>query len=163
MPQFWPSDFAPQLVWLAISFVIMYLLMAKVALPRVAEALETRQDRIAHDLDQAEQLKQQADQVIADYEAALAAARAEAQETVAKANAEAQAEAERRSAEMAERLQSQASEAAKRIDAAKQQALAELKDVAVDLAQTVAERLIGNAAPQDRMQQAVDTAMRERG
>ena len=71
MPQFWAEYFTPQLVWLAITFAMLYLLMAKVALPRVADVLESRQDRIANDLDQAQQLQQQAEKVIAQYELSL--------------------------------------------------------------------------------------------
>ncbi|MDP6688760.1 MAG: F0F1 ATP synthase subunit B', partial [Alphaproteobacteria bacterium] len=85
MPQFWMEDFAPQMVWLVISFIALYLLMARVALPRVANVLETRHGRIADDLDQAQQLKTQAETVIAEYEAALAEARSDAQATIAQA------------------------------------------------------------------------------
>lgn len=161
MPQFDLHTFPPQLIWLAITFVIMYLLMARVALPRVADVLETRQDRIADDLDQAEQLKQQADKVLAEYEAALANARAEAQAILAKNAADAKAEADRRSAEVGERLAAQAGEATQRINAAKTQALAELKDVSADLAKAVADRLTGGDVPADDIRQAVDETIRD--
>ena len=161
MPQLEFADFAPQLVWLAITFVVMYLLMARVALPRVADVLETRQDRIADDLDQADQLKQQAEKVMAEYEAALAEARAEAQAILAKSAADTAAAAERQSAEVTERLGNQANAAAQRIAAAKAEALAELKDVAADLAKAAADRLTGSDVPPTEVDTAVQQAIRE--
>jgi len=161
MPQFDLNTFPPQLVWLAITFVVMYLLMARVALPRVADVLETRQDRIADDLDQADQLKQQAEKVMAEYEAALAEARAEAQAILAKSAADTAAAAERQSAEVTERLGNQANAAAQRIAAAKAEALAELKDVAADLAKAAADRLTGGDVPPTEVDTAVQQAIQE--
>jgi F-type H+-transporting ATPase subunit b len=158
MPQFWLEDFAPQLVWLVLSFAAMYLLMAKVALPRVADILETRQDRIADDLDQAEQLKQQAETVIAEYEAALQEARSEAQAILARTAAEAAEAAEKRSHEVADRLAAQANEAAQRIAKAKEEALGDLADVSAELAKAAAERLIGAGVPDDDVRAAVTDA-----
>lgn len=60
MPQFDPTYFASQVFWLIVTFGILYLLMAKIALPRIGDILEVRQDRIAADLDRAEQLKREA-------------------------------------------------------------------------------------------------------
>jgi len=138
------GDFAPQLVWLAISFVILYLLMSRVALPRIADVLEDRQSRIADDLDQAQQLKANAEKVIADYEAALSEARLKAQAMLAETVANANAAAEKRNAEVAERLNGEAEAAAGRIADAKSAAMAEVKSVATELAQAAAEKLIGD-------------------
>ena len=96
MPQLELNDFAPQIIWLVISFVTLYLIMARVALPRIANVLEERRDRIASDLDKAEQLKRKTDEAIAAYEESLAEARnsahAIAQETRDKLSAEVDAE-----------------------------------------------------------------------
>src|SRR5690606_15568051 len=70
--------YAPQLVWLAITFVALYFLMARVALPRIATVIENRRDRVASDLDTAARLRQETDEVIAAYEQELAEARAKA-------------------------------------------------------------------------------------
>ncbi|MDA1101611.1 MAG: F0F1 ATP synthase subunit B' [Proteobacteria bacterium] len=163
MPQFWMEDFAPQMVWLVISFIALYLLMARVALPRVADVLETRHGRIADDLDQAAQLKAQAETVIAEYEAALADARSRAQATMAQAGVEAAAAAERRNAEVAAVLAAEATAAAGRITDAKNDALAELRGVAVELAQAAAERLIDAPVDRGEVDRAVDAAMQHIG
>src|SRR5512134_2975918 len=79
MPQLDPTYFPPQLIWLAITFIGLYLVMARVALPRIGEVLETRAERIRSDLDHAGKHKAKADEVMAAYERALAEARAKAQ------------------------------------------------------------------------------------
>ena len=75
-PPFDQTTFASQLLWLAITFGLFYLLMSKVVIPRIGGILETRHDRIAQDLDEASRLKAEADAAIAAYETDLAAARA---------------------------------------------------------------------------------------
>ena len=60
LPQLNPDFFSPQLIWLGISFITLYYLMSKVALPKVAEVLEERQERITNDLDRAGNLRRQA-------------------------------------------------------------------------------------------------------
>ena len=78
MPQLDFATFAPQLIWLTLVFGVLYLVMARVALPRIATVIEERRDRIADDLDTAAQLKSDTDDAIASYETALAEARAHA-------------------------------------------------------------------------------------
>ncbi|NND48972.1 MAG: F0F1 ATP synthase subunit B', partial [Rhizobiales bacterium] len=87
MPQLDFSTYIPQLVWLAISFIALYLLMARVALPRIATVIEERRDRIASDLDEAERSKAESEAAVAAYEAALAEARGKAHDN-ARANRE---------------------------------------------------------------------------
>jgi F-type H+-transporting ATPase subunit b len=78
-PPFQSETFASQLVWLAVAFVLLYVLMSKLALPRVASIIEARQKRIEGDLAEAGLLKTQSDEAMAAYEKALADARARAQ------------------------------------------------------------------------------------
>src|ERR1700687_5222897 len=78
-PPFQSQTFASQLIWLVIAFVLLYVLMAKLALPRVGAIIESRQKGIADDIAEAGKLKLQSDEAVAAYEKALADARARAQ------------------------------------------------------------------------------------
>src|SRR3974390_891575 len=70
-PPFQSQPFPSQLVWLLIAFVLLYVLMAKLALPRVASIMESRQKHIDDHIAEANKLKQQADEAGAASEQAL--------------------------------------------------------------------------------------------
>lgn len=163
MPQLETATFLPQLVWLLITFALLYVLMAKVALPRVAAVIDERKKRLDHDLEEAARLKRETEKAIAEYEQALAAARAKAQgiagETRTQIAADAAALRAKVDAEIAE--QTKAAEA--RIQAAKQQALSALQSVAAGVASDVVARLSGAAPAADAVDAAVVQALKQRG
>ena len=92
MPQLDFSSYPPQLIWLAIVFFALYMVLSRLALPSIGGVLEQRRDRIAADLDEAVRLKEESEKALAAYEAALAEAKAKAhaiaQETRDKLNGE---------------------------------------------------------------------------
>src|ERR1700692_1888080 len=107
-PPFQAEHFPSQLAWLAVSFVLLYVLMAKVALPRIGAIFAERSKRISGDLKAAQGFKEQSDVAHAAYEQALADARAGAQSTPTamreKQAAEAEATNKRLEAELHQRL-----------------------------------------------------------
>lgn len=143
LPQLNPDYFTPQLVWLAITFGALYILMSRVALPRVAEVLEERQERIADDLDRAETLRREADKVTAAYEKALADARTQAQQVIAQTVADVNAANSARLAEISAEIAARTKAAEERIAAARQAAIANVRDVAAELAQQMAAKVAG--------------------
>ncbi len=159
MPQLELHDFAPQLIWLVISFVTLYLIMARVALPRIANVLEERRDRIASDLDKAEQLKRKTDEAIAAYEESLAEARnsahAIAQETRDKLSAEVDAE----KAQVEKQIAEKTSKAEARITKAKASALTKINVVAEDVTGAIIKQLIGAKLTKKEVSQAVSKAL----
>ena len=82
MPQLDVSTFLPQLVWLAITFIVLYLLMWKLGLPRVDAIIAARRKRLDDDLARATEIKAEAEAVIAAYQKTLAEARAQAQAAI---------------------------------------------------------------------------------
>ena len=92
-PPFQKDTFVSQLVWLTLTFVLLYVLMAKVALPRVGAILATRSKHVADDLSAAERFKEQSDAANAAYQKALGDARARAQAMASDTRARQAAEA----------------------------------------------------------------------
>ncbi len=162
MPQLDVHSFAPQLIWLAITFVVLYLLMAKLGLPRVAKILADRRQRIDGDIAKAQQMKAEAEAVIAAYEKALAEARAQAQQTLRETTERLNVESSERQHKLAEILAGETATAERRIHEAKVQALANLRDVAVEVARAAALKLTGSEIDAARARSAVDAVMHER-
>lgn len=160
MPQLVPADWAPQLVWLAITFGVLYLIMAKFALPKIGSIIEQRRDRIANDLQQAAKLKEQTEEAIANYETALAEAKAKAhgiaQETRDKLNAE----IDDQTKVVEERLNEKTRQAEERIKAMKEVALTQVQEVASDTAETIIGELIGATPTKAKLKSAVSSAMK---
>lgn len=143
MPQFDLSRFPSQFFWLAVTFTVLYLIMSKVALPRIGEVLEARADRIGSDLDRASALKAEADRTRAAYEKALADSRTSAQDVGRAAETALAQEGAARQATLAADLASRIRDAEARIAAAKGAAMSNLAGVAAETAALAVERVAG--------------------
>ena len=154
-PPFQAQNFASQLVWLAIAFVLLYVLMAKLALPRVGAAIETRQKRIDDDIAEAGRLKQDSDAAIAAYEKALADARAGAQTIAGEMRERQAAEAEATRKRLEDQLNAKLADAEKSIAATKEAAMRNVRGIAEDAARAIVERLIGKAPSESAVGAAV--------
>jgi F-type H+-transporting ATPase subunit b len=159
MPQLNIPDFTPQLVWLAIWFVVLYVLMATVGLPRVKAIMEARRRRREDDLARAAQLKSEAEAANAAYQKALSDARAQAMATIKATADRMAAEAAERQRALAAELTAQIAVAEQRIVESKEQALADIRGVAVDVGRSVVEKLTGSAPDVARMTAAVDHSL----
>jgi F-type H+-transporting ATPase subunit b len=159
-PPFNSHTFASQLVWLAIAFILLYVLMAKWALPQVGRVIDNRQKRIAGDIAEAERLKQESDTAVAAYEKALADARGRAQGIANETREKQAAAAEAARKKVEDALNVKLAEAEKAIAATKQAAMANVRAIAEDAAAAIVERLIGSAPSKKAVADAVADALK---
>lgn len=159
-PPFQSQTFASQLVWLAIAFVLLYVLMAKLALPRVGSIIESRQKHIEDDLADASRLKGESDAAVAAYEKALADARNRAQVIANETRERQAAEAEARRKTLDNELNNKLTEAEKAIAATKQAAMGNVRGIAEDATRAIVERLIGQAPNEKAVAAAVADALK---
>lgn len=162
MPQLNPATFAPQIFWLVVTFVLLYLIMSKVALPRVGGVIEARANKISGDLDQAAKLKAQAEQVSAAYQKALADARAGAQDIGRQTAAKLAATAAERQTKLAAELAARIKAAEAEIAHAKAAAMTNLVQVAGEAAAGAASKLVGVMVSSGEAERAAQAALAER-
>jgi F-type H+-transporting ATPase subunit b len=158
MPQLDIQTFAPQIVWLVITFVALYLLMARIALPRIATVIEHRRDRVANDLDAAARLKEETDEVIAAYETELAEARGRAHQIAAETRDKLNAELGEERAGIEAELAKKTAKAEKSIADTKAKALAEVDAAAAEAAAEIVTVLTGLKASKAEIDEAVVAA-----
>src|SRR5665811_15661 len=150
MPQLNPLDWAPQLVWLVLTFGILYLLMVWIALPRIGSVIEKRAAHIEGDLKTAEKLRRDTEEAIAAYEKALA--------IVEEGRTKLKAETDAKRQKLEKELAAKSAEAEKRINAAKASAMKEVNAVAADVAADIVKKLTGTAPPKGDLDKAVSAA-----
>ncbi len=159
-PPFQSQTFASQLVWLAIAFVLLYVLMAKLALPRVGAIIEGRRKHIEDDVAEAGQLKTKSDEAAAAYEKALTDARGRAQAIANETRDRQAAEAGSRRKTLEDQLNVRLVEAEKTIAATKQAAMGSVRGIAEDAARAIVERLTGSAPTDKAVSDAVGDALK---
>jgi F-type H+-transporting ATPase subunit b len=160
-PPFDPATFASQLFWLVILFGLLYIVMSRVALPKVGSIIETRDKKIAGDLAEAARMKEASDAAVAAHEQALAEARQNAHAIAQKARdaakAEAAADRTRIEAELNKKLGASETEIAR----VKTQALAGVDAIARDAVEAIVESLVGTKVEKGQVASAVAAAMAE--
>jgi F-type H+-transporting ATPase subunit b len=161
LPQLHAPDFAPQLVWLALTFALLYLLLKRVALPRVSEVIEERRDRIQRDLDETQRLKTETEQALAAYEQALAEARGRAGAIAKETRDRLAADTDREKAKVEQQVAAKLTEAEKRIADMKGRALAQVSAVAADTAGAIVTKLTGLTVGPDEVRRALAPAAGE--
>jgi F-type H+-transporting ATPase subunit b len=149
------GTFVPQLVWLALTFGLLYLLLKRFALPRVGEVIEERRERIQRDLEKAEKLKAETQQALATYEQSLADARARANALAKDIRDKLASEIDKERAAVEAQINAKLADAEARIAQSKTKAMTSVADIAADTAGAVVAKLLGKEVSKDEVRQAL--------
>jgi len=131
-----------QMFWLALCFVVLLVFMYKFAAPGIAKSLDERANQIKADLHAAEELKNQAQELLESYNAKLEKANSEAQLVIQEAKDNAKEIADKKAKELETLLKDKSNSAERQIEAAKNKAIAEIKSEAHTLVVTATEKLV---------------------
>ena len=159
-PPFQSETYVSQLLWLALAFVALYLLMSRLALPRLGAVIEARRARIEGDLSEAQRLRSESEAVITAYEKSLADARSRAQTIANTTRDRLMSESEQSRKALEAKLNADLGEAEAQIARTKTAAMAHVREVAVDSASAIVERLIGTTPLPSTVATAVDHVLK---
>jgi F-type H+-transporting ATPase subunit b len=163
MPQFdFGNVFVPQLFWLAVFFIVLYFGIVRPTLPKLGRVMDERTGKIDADLAAAQAAKQSADELGEAYRRDLERDRETARDALAKAKEQAAHEREKRLAEADARINARVGEAEERIAAARSDAGASLRAVAIETTQAIVAKLTGTTPSPEAVAGAIDSA-RARG
>lgn len=152
------GTYTNQVAWLLLTFVLLYIVVSRMVVPRVTSVLEEREEKIAGDLDTAERLRAEAEGVREAYEASIANARLKAQQTLADAKDAARADIAKAQAELDAKLLADADAAEKRIADAKAEALSDIESIATEVAADMIGKLGASDVSADDVGKAVAAA-----
>jgi F-type H+-transporting ATPase subunit b len=149
------ETYASQLLWLALAFVALYLLMSRVALPRIGSIIADRRQRIEGDFAEAERLKKDADGALAAYEKSLAEARNRAQALASETRAREAAAAESARKALDAKLNATIADAERTIATRRSAAMINVQGIATDAATAIVQRLTGSSPASREVEAAV--------
>jgi F-type H+-transporting ATPase subunit b len=159
-PPFETQNFPSQLLWLTISFVLLYVLMSRVALPRIGSIIADRDKRIADDLKSADDFKSKSDAASAAYEKALADARTRAQSIASATREQQAAQAAETNKRLEAELNTRLAAAEQSIAATRTTAMGNVGTIAADTASAIVERLVGKAPAQQDVTAALNDVLK---
>ena len=145
MPQLDFHAWPPQLIWLAITFIALYIVISRYAIPRVGGTILARRAVIEGDLGAAQKLKDETDTAVATYERELAEARGRAQAIAQEARAKLTGETDRERAKIDDALNAKIAAAEKQVMQARDKALASAEDLAAEIAADIVNELTGSS------------------
>ncbi len=163
LPQLDVSTFEPQIIWLVIAFVSLYLLMARVALPRISQVIDERQHKIDESLKKAETIRDEAETTLEAYEKSLSEARLKAHDLLHESHEQIIAEAAKRQESLSQRLNKEIAAAEATIAEARNRALATIRGMTLEVTRTAIKRLSGLDLSEKEAAPTVDAAIKEHG
>lgn len=146
MPQLDPTYFASQIFWLGATFVVMYVVMAKLVIPRIGRVIESREAKIASDIAAAQTAKADAQAAIAAYEKDLAAARDAANTAISEAQRTISEKAAKEQGDADAKLAAEVAKAEQQIAVKLADAQSSLKPITAEIAQAMVDQVFGEAA-----------------
>ena len=161
VPQFDLHFLSPLLFWSVVSFGILLFLLHRYAFPLIFKILEERENKIRGSLEEADRIRQEAKELLAQYESKLKGVQQEVQSILEDARNQARRLIEEGQERMKREAQQMIKEAKADIERQRQQVMGEIQEATVDLILTTTEKILERELTQSDHRRLVEEVIQE--
>ncbi len=155
MPQLDPTYWASQAFWLIIIFIALYLTLSNLLLPKIKDSIDSRESKIKDDLDEAQKLKNLAEQKLVEYELSIENAKKEVQKIIFESKNKLNLEIQNKKKEFEKEIEIEIDSAEKEIENLKKESLKSISTISEEVASRVIEQISGEPMNQSSVKAAI--------
>ena len=155
MPQLDPTYWASQAFWLILIFTILYLALANLFIPKIKSSIDNRENKIKDDLDEAQKLKNLAEQKLKEYELSIENTKKEVQKIIFESKNKLNYEIQRKKKKFEKEIEIEIESAEKEIENLKKESLASISSISEEMASKVIEQISGEPMNQSSVKAAI--------
>jgi F-type H+-transporting ATPase subunit b len=155
MPQLDPTYWASQAFWLVLIFAALYLVLANLFIPKIKSSIDDRENKIKEDLDEAQKLKNLAEQRHKEYELSIENAKKEVQKIIFESKSKLNLEIQNKKKEFEKEIEIEIESAEKEIENLKKESLKNISTISEEMASKVIEQISGEPLNQSSIKAAI--------
>ena len=155
MPQLDPTYWASQAFWLILIFTFLYLALSKIFIPKIKESIDDRENKIKDDLDEAQKLKNLAEQKFGEYELSIENAKKEVQKIIFDSKNKLNISMQSKKKKIEKEIEIEVKNAEKEIKDLKKDSLANIFIISEEMTSKIVEMVSGDPINQSSVKAAV--------
>ena len=155
MPQLDPTYWASQAFWLILIFTALYLALSNMFIPKVKNNIDSRENRIKDDLDEAQKLKNLAEKKLKEYEQSIEDAKKEVQKIIFESKNELSLQIQTKKKEFEKEIENEIKTAEKEIENLKKDSLESISVISEEIASKVIEKISGEPMNQSSIKASI--------
>ena len=155
MPQLDPTYWASQTFWLILIFTTLYLTLSNLFIPKIKDNIDSRENKIKGDLDEAQKLKNLAEQKLREYELSIENAKKEVQKIIFESKNKLNLEIQNKKREFEKEIETEIANAEEEIVNLKQDSLKDISIISEEMASKVIEQISGEPMNQSSVKAAI--------
>ena len=155
MPQLDPTYWASQAFWLILIFSLLYLTLSKLFIPKIKNSIDQRENKIKDDLDEAQKLKNLAEQKLKEYEQSIENAKKEVQKIIFESKNELNSQIQSKKKKFDKEIESEIKTVEKEIEDFKKESLKSISTISEEMASRVIEKISGEPMNQSSIKAAI--------